>query len=229
VRRATEPNQNTNNLMKKTATILAALALGVATASAGVAPAPTGKMPPPPPMDPCAGPISYNNIELLYASTDIDVADDSADGGVLRLEYSPMANLYLAGSVEYVDFDYGNLWMFTAGVGGYFPLTENIHLAADAGWLYIRAESDSESSMGDDSESESGWYVRPHLRAKWGCFTAHAGALYRDLGDDWSSESSDWSWFINLYYQLNANWDLTVGYMDGDEFETITAGVRFRY
>ena len=52
--------------MNKTTTILATLALGVVSAAAGVAPAPSGKgVSPPPPMDPCAGPISYNNVELL--------------------------------------------------------------------------------------------------------------------------------------------------------------------
>ena len=223
--------------MKKTATILAAFAMSVAAASAGIAPAPTGKgmpPPPPPPMDPCAGPISYNNIELLYANTDWGSGGgDSSDGGILRIEYSPMQNFYLAAGAEYMDVDFADLWFFNIGLGGHFPLTDWLDIAGDAGWLYVRAEYDGiDSSVGDDSDSESGWYARPHLRAKWGCFTAKAGALYRDLDNDSSSndDSGDWSYFIQLYYQLNSSWDITAGYMDGDDdFEQWMAGVRWRY
>ena len=93
----------TNNLMKKTAIILATLGTGVATALAGPAPAPmiVDKGPPPPPrLDPCAGPISYNNIELLYQNTDFGGIDDDEDGVVLRAEYSPMQNFYLVQAVK---------------------------------------------------------------------------------------------------------------------------------
>jgi hypothetical protein len=212
--------------MKKTATILAALSLSLALSNAGVAPVVTGKNPPPPPpVDPCAGPISYSNIELLYANTDWGGSGDNADGVVLRGEYSPMANLYLTAGVSFSSDDYSDDWFLHAGIGGYLPLTENIHVAADAGVLYNDVEYDYPTgSLGDDSDSDTGWYARPHLRAKFGCLTVHAGALYTDIWDE-----DDWSWFVNAYYQLNANWDLTAGYHDGDGFETVTAGVRFRF
>ena len=213
--------------MKKTATILAALALSMASSNAGVAPAPSGKSspPPPPPPDPCAGPISYNNIELLYANTDWNGSSGSADGGVLRGEYSPMTNLYLTAGAAYSTDDYADTWLLSAGIGGYMPLTENIHIAADGGILYSDVDFDNGNlTYGSSSESDTGWYVRPHLRAKWGCLTVHAGALYTDIADE-----DDWAWFASVYYQLNANWDITAGYHDGDQFETITAGVRYRY
>ena len=221
--------------MKKTSTILAALVMGVASANAGVAPAPTGKgVAMPPPMDPCAGPISYNNVELLYAYTDFDGYGDSADGGVLRAEYSPMANVYFTASVGYDDWSSGNMWRLSAGVGGYVPLTENIHLAADAGVIYADSEQDYYTQTGTGtsvvytkhtrSDSDTGWYIRPHLRAKFGCLTIHAGAEYQDVSD-----SEDWTWFANAYYQVAQNWDLTVGYSDSDNAERVTAGVRYRY
>ncbi len=46
--------------------------------------------------DPCAGPISYNNAELLYAYTDYDNFSDNGSGALLRIEYSAWDNLYLA-------------------------------------------------------------------------------------------------------------------------------------
>jgi outer membrane cobalamin receptor len=219
--------------MKKTTAILAALSMGLLTATAGVAPAPvTGKNPPPPPPDPCAGPISYNNIELLYANTDLGgYYDDDSDGVVLRAEYSPANNIYLTASGGYHDWDSGNMWQLSAGIGAYVPLTDNIHLAADGGVCYVDWEQDyyrsskgSSTSYYTVSDSDTGWYVRPHLRAKFGCLTVHAGATYKDVGDE-----DDWSWFVSAYYQIMQNWDLTVGYSDGDQSETITGGVRMRY
>ena len=218
--------------MKKPSAILAALVMGATTAIAGVAAAPSGKaVTAPPPVDPCAGAVSYNNVELLYAYTDFGGYLDSADGGVLRAEFSPMANLYFTASVGYDDWNTGNLWSLSAGVGGYVPLTDNIHIAADAGVLYADWEQDRYSSVTPGiinrdtvSDSDTGWYVRPHLRAKFGCLTLHAGAMYQDAGD-----SDDWSWFANAYYQVAQNWDLTAGYSDGDDAERITAGVRYRY
>lgn len=212
--------------MKKTATILAALALSVASSNAGVAPVVTGKSaPPPPPMDPCAGPISYSNIELLYANTDWGGYGGSSDGAILRIEYALGTNFYVTAGAAYSTDDYADEWLLNAGIGGYLPLTENIHVAADAGILYHSVDYDNGyETSGSSSDSETGWYARPHLRGKFGCLTVHAGLMYTDIWDE-----DDWAWFVNAYYQLNANWDITAGYHDGDGFETITAGVRFRY
>jgi hypothetical protein len=237
--------------MKKTATILTALAMGVVSASAGVAPAPVvdkGQPPPPPPIDPCAGPISYNNIELLYANTDWGFFDDdSSDGGIIRAEWSPFANFYLQGGFEYSDVEFGDLWIGNIGIGGYFPLTEHIHLAADGGYVYAEFDFDDfvkvptplGGGASDDDDSEDGWYVRPHIRAKWSCFSVHAGAIYRDWSND-SDDSNDpgdddiddgnWQFFAQLYYQFAPNWDVTAGYVGGEnDFEQWNAGVRFRY
>ena len=232
--------------MKKTATILAALAMSAATASAGVAPAPAGKNPPPPPpamMDPCAGPISYNNIELLYANTDWGFGSDG--GVILRGEYSPMQNFYLTASIEYTNLDNDfiqDMWDFSIGLGGYFPLTENIHIAADVGYVNRRFDdfNDNDTPLDTlddfwDSESDGGWYARPHFRGKWGCLTAHAGAIYRNLDvdddvDDDFFDGGDWAYFVKLYYQLHTNWDITAGYLNGEnDLEQWTVGARYRF
>lgn len=221
--------------MKKHTTILALMAFGLATATAGVAPAPSGKgAAMPPPADPCAGPISYNNVELIYATTDSDLGN-SEDGLSVRLEYSPMANLYFTGAISYSDTDFGNSFSLSAGIGGFVPLTENIHLAGDIGLLY--ADFDTcrliqRDTKGNnficikDSESDTGWYVRPHVRAKMGCLEAHAGFEYLDInGED------DWSWYLQLYYQVAPGWDITAGYSQWDQSnqDTFTAGVRYKF
>ena len=168
-------------------------------------------------------------------------------GGILRLEYSPLEHIYITASAEYADLDsdfYQDVWDFSVGLGGYFPLTENIHFAADAGYINRRYDNLNDNDTFDDTlddfwdtESNSGWYARPHFRGKWGCFTAHAGAIYRNRGDNDDNleeedllDGGDWAYFVKLYYQLHSNWDITAGYLDGDnDFEQWTAGVRYRF
>ncbi len=218
--------------MNKATMIVATLAASALSAAAGTpAPVSTGKAPVacPAPMDPCAGPISYNNVELMYAYTDLDDFNDEANGGVLRFEYSPLNNLYFTGSGEYHEAGDLNMWVLSGGVGGYVPLTENIHLAADAGVLWASVDVDSTfdtSASNGYSDDEVGWYVRPHLRAKWGCLEVHAGAQYSSIDDTGFDE---WSAFANLYYQVSPGWDLAAGVILSSERTTATGGVRYRF
>jgi hypothetical protein len=221
--------------MKKTSSILALMALGVASAIAGVEPAPSGKgaATPPPVVDPCAGPISYNNVELVYANTD-GGNNDSSDGLNARVEYSPMANFYVTGSVGYTDLDGGQTWTLSGGIGGYVPVTDNIHVAIDGGIFHWDTEYDTFINTAAKggvqrytvSDSDTGWYVRPHVRAKWGCFEVHAGGMYVDIAD-----SEDWNWFAQVYYQVVPGWDITAGYSEwsDNDGETWTVGARYKF
>jgi len=230
--------------MNRIAKILAALAMSAATATAGIAPVMIDKNPaPPPPSDPCAGPISYTNVELLYAYTDFDEdAFDNGDGFDIRFEYEAMKSFYVTASVDYDSFDYSppnfdgqrigsasvETWTLTLGIGGHLELTENIHLAGDAGFVYTDIESDYSIDATVPrrglSDSETGWFVRPHIRAKWGCLTVHAGGAYSDLGDN-----DEWTLYGRLYYQVAAQWDLTAGLSSGEDADVYSAGVRYRF
>jgi len=212
-----------------------ALLASVLTVTAGVQPAPAPVVVKAP--DPCAGPISYNNVELLYAYTDYDLGSDSGDGVILRMEYSDWDNFYIAGGASYHEADDIDFWSLSAGVGGYVPLTQNVHLVGEAGVLwttwdgedYWVPDGSSDPNGGfwaDGEEDEFGWYVRPHLRAKWGCFEAHAGALYSDYGGDFEDE---WAGFVDLFYQVAPNWDITAGVTFGEDATMVTAGARYRY
>lgn len=214
--------------MKKTTTILAALTAGVLTATAGTrAPAPV--ICAPRPQDPCAGPISYNNAELLYAYTDFDNSSESGDGVILRVEYSMMENFYVTASGQYSEAGLVDMWALSGGVGGYVPLSENIHLAADGGVLWVNYDVDSDpltSANNGSSDDGVGWYVRPHIRAKFGCFEVHAGAQYSDVSD---VDIDEWSVFADFYYQVSPGWDLTVGVSHSNERTTATGGARYRF
>lgn len=219
--------------MKKTATILTALALSTAASFAGPPPpmAPPPGPPPPISSDRCAGGISYNNVELLYANTDADTIGSSgdADGVRLNFEYSPASNFYIRLTTGYDEADYWDLWHITAAVGGYIALSDNIHVAADGGIIWAEFEEDyfDDTAWLSFSDDDTGWFVRPHLRAKWGCLEVHAGVQYTDIWDE-----EDWAFFASAYYQIWGNWDIKVGYNEGDmdtDAEVWTVGARYRF
>jgi hypothetical protein len=54
-------------------------------------------------MDPCAGPISYNNAELLYVHTNSDGSGDDFDEANLRLTFSPFQNFYVVANVAWCE------------------------------------------------------------------------------------------------------------------------------
>ena len=202
-----------------------AIGLSSAIAGSGPAPSPSGKGPvPAAPSDPCAGPISYSSVELLYANTDAG-GPDELDGGSLRVEFSAWSHFYLAGSVNYTDLNYDEGWRLSGGVGVYYPVTNNVHLALDAG-IFHTDTSYAIGAIVARRREETGWYARPHVRAKLSCFEVQAGAQYVDL-----DEYNDWNWFAQLYYQVAPRWDITAGFneWDDDEAETWTVGARFGF
>ena len=225
--------------MNKTTTILATLAIGAVSAIAGTtpapAPAPSGKgVATTPVVDPCAGPISYNNVELLYLHSDFDGPVGDLDGVSLRLEYSPASNFYISASGDYSSGSDTDLWNVRLGLGGYIPLTENIHLVGEVGGAYFDGQTDiwvpvyvGDALIGERrdtvGDSDWGWYVRPHLRAKWSCFEIHAGAEYQDAYEN------NWAFYGNVYYQVTPGWDLTAGVREGEDSTQWSAGVRYRF
>jgi hypothetical protein len=229
--------------MKQATTILAALAMGALNVLAGTpAPAPSGKgMPPPMPVEACPGGISYTNVELMYVYTDPDGGGDSGDGVNLRLSYALNQSLYIVADAAYNDYGGADSTQLALGIGGHISLTKNIDLAGDAGVVWV----DQETSYAGLDDDDFGWYVRPHFRGKWGCLEAHLGALYVDVDGDsvrvqndntafvsystysWGIEQ--WSGFLDLYYHLNANWDIAGGVVIGEDFNAFRAGVRYRF
>jgi len=186
----------------------------------------------PAPVEPCAGPISYSNIELLYAYTDWDNfgGNDHTNGAQLNIEFSPFQSFYLTAGAEWFSESDADLWILHAGIGGYVPLGEHFHLAVDGGALWTDLEFDNDVVVGDDNASDWGWYVRPHLRAKWGCFEAHAGALYRDMGDfNGGGGDGQWAGFAQLYYHITTSLDITAGVLCDEDFTQVTGGLRLRF
>lgn len=233
-------------MMKKTTTILAILAAGLNTATAGVEPAPA-PAPAPVHMPGPVEPIGYNNMELLYLNTEVDGNGGSLDGVSLRFEWAMAPHFYIAASGDYSTgdggdygpLDWGNLldgtdlWTVRLGVGGSWALTEHIHLVGEVGGMYFDASTEVNVRPGPNDtfpgyhdtigDSDWGWYVRPHLRAKWGIFEIHAGAEYQDAYEN------DWAFYGNVYFRVAGAWDLTAGIREGEDTTQWSAGVRWSY
>lgn len=230
--------------MKKTLALLA-LAVVTTTAQAGSpAPAPSGKGVIAPTIEPEAA-ISYTNVSLseqILSGTGAGPlgAELDSNGVALALEYSPIKNFYVAaggswndieGSVDPISLDLGDYWTANAGVGGYIPLTGNIHFVTEVGINYVdSASGGSFGGLGGAAlgiyGQEWGFYATPHVRAKFGKFEAHLGANYssNDLA------INDWTGFLRLLYEVNPHVDLfatgTLGLNNNNLVEDL-AGVNF--
>ena len=42
-------------------------------------------------------------------------------------------------------------------------------------------------------------------------------------------EIEEWSYFLDLYYHINANWDIAAGAAISDDYNSFRAGVRYRF
>jgi hypothetical protein len=230
--------------MKRTNTILAGLVLSTAASFAGSTPAPLDKNPsPPPPADPCAGPISYTNIELLYQRTNFDGnSRDDGNAGLIRFEYEAVKSLYFTLDVDRNSYDQTvsgirdlsetfsiDQWKVSVGAGGHIALSDNIHLSGDAGFIYSDISADSKGggipgAVQNPDGSESGWFIRPQIRAKWKCLTVHLGGEYRDFGGD-----DTWSFYSRFYYQVSPHLDVTLQFATGDDADVFSGGVRWRF
>ncbi len=217
-------------MLKKT---FAFLALAVVTAAHAGTPAPAAISPTVAPSD-----ISYNNVSLSWLRqwAQFNPLDVDSNGIALGLEYSPANNFYVAANGAWSDMNFtipgahmsANYWTLNSGIGGYIPLTGNIHFVTEVGASY--AEVGSVAGVG----SQNGWgvYVTPHLRAKFGAFETHAGVTYNSNG----GALADWSGFLRLLYEVCPSADIfatgTIGLSDSsglDDLFGLNLGVRYKF
>ena len=223
-------------------TLITLSSLVTAAAFAGTAPAPVDKQPQQ--IDPILAPtISYSNFSLEYSYISSDFAgigglELDGHGVQAGLEYSPIEHLYLALrggwhdiDVEFAgfaiaDFDY---WNVNAGIGGYFPITPNIHIVGEVGASY----ADLSVSGFGGSTDDWGIYVTPHVRAKFGIFETHVGVIYNsnDLA------LAEWTGFARVLVEVVPNVDVyvggTIGFEDDntafEDLYGLQAGVRIKF
>jgi hypothetical protein len=193
--------------MKSLKTALFAAAAMASSAFAGSA-APSGKgvvVPAPAPACPTAP--SYNNAIVSWQHGWVDGLDNT-NGVGFDLSGQVFSNVYLRGTAGWNDtFD----WGFTAGAGYFIPLQENLHFVVEAGGLF--------------DDDDQGFYVHPHLRAKLGCLEVWAGGKFLKYSDF----DGFWEGHLDLFYQVAQNLDLAVGGIIGEDAQTLSVGIRYRY
>jgi hypothetical protein len=232
-------------MINKTLALLA-LAVVTTTAQAGTS-APSGKGVIAPTIEPESS-ISYSNVSLSkqYASGNLGAGsfagpsgqqiDLDLDGVALALEYSPVNNLYVAlgGSYNEIEasakigpfsqsINLGDYWTANAGIGGYIPLTGNIHFVTELG-----------ASYADFLNLDNAWgiYVTPHIRASFGKFETHLGATYNS--NDFAT--NEWNAFLRLIYAATPELDLFVTGSLGlssanaaKNVDGVNAGLRYKF
>lgn len=193
--------------MKKTILALLAAASVPAMAGTTMVPASKGPVVQPAPLDPCAGGITYNHFQVDWIRTDVD-GGDVYNGVDLNLEYQFVNPVYFAASYSLQSPD--DVWGVTLGLGGHLPLMDNVDFATDLGALL---------TDGDD-----GFYVRPHIRAKFGCLEVHAGAKLICLDGE-----NVWEGFGHLYYRVCSPADIGVGISASEDAWTLSVGMRLSF
>ena len=194
----------------KTACLIAA---AMATSSfAGTAP--SGKAPMPVSEPACSPEISYNNIGLNWNHAFIDAAGvDDVDSAGIDFSALLVDRLYFRGKAYYSDA--GNSgwsdWSASAGLGYSVPMCDKTNLVAEAGGLF--------------DDQENGFYIYPHVRAKFGCLEIHAGAKY----SDYEGGYQEWEGVANLFYEVMPNVDLNVGGLFAEDVNTLQVGVRYKF
>lgn len=163
-----------------------------------------------------AGP-AYNEIIGEWIHPDWNGIGDG-DGIGLSLSYSPAEHFYLAAGGSWADLDaVGDISQYTVGIGGYYALVpEKLHIAADIGGVWQDIEG-----VGNDS----GLYFNPHLR--WSPHEkveVRVGAMFTDLDDQ-----EEWSYYGRVFVNIFEAVDLTASYTGNDDFDSFSAGVRFRF
>ncbi len=236
---------------------LALLALAVVTTTAQAGTSAPAKGVIAPTIEP-ESTISYSNISLSkqYASgklvpTQLPINNLELDleGFALALEYSPADNLYFALGVSRsevtakipdgilpvpLDFEVGDYWAVNTGIGGFIPLTKNIHFVTELGANYAVLFSSLQSLGASPASDASDWgfYAIPHIRAQFGKFETHVGASYTTS----DTATSEWNGFLRLLYAATPELDLFVtgsfGLADSariHDFQGVNFGLRYKF
>jgi len=230
-------------MLKKTFTSLACLLLAAASYAGEAAPA---KEPVAPTIAPEPEEISYSNFSLAYGyqSADFLGQDVDAHGIVAGLEFSPVKHLYFAlnGGWSNVELDLGGLglgvndadfdyWTVNVGVGGYIPLTRNIHFVTEVGASYASLDI---NDFGANFNLDEDWgvYVSPHFRAKFGIVETHLGVTYNSN----DVVPAEYNLFLRLFVEVAPHVDLFVNGSLGleeqeffDDVFGVQAGVRVKF
>ncbi len=201
--------------MTKSATLLATFALA-ASSFAGTAMVGSGKgkavAPAPAPAPECPCLLSYNYVEAGWVRVDLDNVGD-ANGGYVDAYYTVANNVFVDASFTKIGGDLESDAL-TAGIGGYIPVANCVHLLGRAGFSYF-----------DGGDTTEAWYISPGIRAQVGCNLELYAKAYIEFDGGETFES----YGVGAVYHFTNNIGLNVGYAFSDDANSIQAGIRYQF
>jgi len=171
--------------------------------------------------------MSYRYFQAGYVETDVDVIDETLSGFALRGSFGFADNFFIFTDYnsQEISEDGASLEMdqMVLGLGGHYPLTDNIDLVGRVGAAELDLEFDS--GEGGISGDESGYLVAAGLRGQAGNMELEFSVVHQDLGDD----LSDTGFEAAARYNFNNNWAAGLEYQDIGDFSSVSANVRYSF
>lgn len=176
-----------------------------------------------------AGMLTYGQLEVDYKRTTYSDKKLAASDGVA---ISLMTELFHPFFLHFgADFSTGtekslsaknyDMSTFTLGGGGFFAITNRLHLTGEIGFLY----SNLSTSKSNLSFSDGAVYMMPGVRFAATDSLELDGHLTATSADKYDSFIFD----LGGYYKIFAQMDLGLNVGFGDQSTTYKAGVRFRW
>ena len=173
--------------------------------------------------------LTYGQLEVDYLRTTYDNKKIKASDGV---GISLMTQLFSPFFLHFgVDFSSGTDATFSAknydfstitlGGGGYFAVTNRLHLVGEVGFLY----ADLSSSRSSLSFSNGAVYIKPGIRFAATDSLELDGSVMATSADKYDNYVFD----LGGYYKVFAQMDLGLNIGFGDQSTSYRAGVRFRW
>lgn len=174
--------------------------------------------------------MSYRYFQAGYIETDVDIEGENAtlDGFATRGSFGFLDNFFVFTEFNSQEITESGVTLeldqIVLGLGGHYPLTDNIDLVGRIGAAEVDLEIDS--GEGSASLDESGYLAAAGLRAQAGDHMEFEfNVVHQDLGDD----LSDTGFEGVARYHFNKNWAVGLEYQDIGDFSSIYAGVRFSF
>ena len=172
--------------------------------------------------------MSYRYFQVGYLETDIPDTSKSLDGFGTRGSFGFADNFFLF--TEYSNQEASDsgftvsIDQLNIGLGGHYPLTDNLDLVGRAGYASITGEL--RDSVGNKvNADENGYLAAVALRGRVGeKLQLEAGYIYEVLGD-----SNDQGAELAVRYHFTSRWAAAVEYQDVGDFSTVMAGVRISF
>ena len=172
--------------------------------------------------------MSYRYFQVGYIETEIDSFGETLDGFATRGSFGFADYFFVFTEFNSQEIEEGaaslELDQMVIGLGGHYPLNDNIDLVGRVG----AAEADLELDTGEGSISgdESGYLVAAGLRGQAGdSVELEFNVVHQDLGDD----LSDTGFEAVARYHFNKNWAVGLEYQDIGEFTSMQAAVRYSF